>query len=251
VPHGAFRGVNYLPNSNPDDCLHKNRFLRNQPYHLLAMSMSITAHVVVAIALGNGEHTHGRAAPPQQKLARTVVARLNVPDSGVKPRDLIAADLEQTESLLSASESGFAGYDKFIPQFPDDSPSDSSQMDAYKPSEEALLSVLRPPEPHYFQSGELTEKPRLLQDIDPDKVPVFIDISPQPALVRLLINEQGYIDKVVIEESFLSEQAERFVLDAFAKIKFSPGKLGDMAVKSQLRIEVKLEGNNTLSNDNK
>jgi len=97
------------------------------------------------------------------------------------------------------------------------------------------------PDPHYYRSNELTEKPRLLQDIAPDQVLVLPDIFPQPVVVHLLINELGDIDKVIVEESFLSEQARRLVIEAFTKIKFDPGRLGDMPVKSQLRIEVTLE----------
>ncbi|AIY43264.1 hypothetical protein LT85_4106 [Collimonas arenae] len=45
----------------------------------------------------------------------------------------------------------------------------------------------------------------------------------------------------MIDEEDLSEEAKRFVSDAFAKVKFSPGKLNGLAVKSQLSIEISLE----------
>ena len=115
-------------------------------------------------------------------------------------------------------------------------------MVAQEPNEVLpILPVLMSPGPHYYRSNELTEKPRLLQDIAPDQVLVLPDIFPQPVVVHLLINELGDIDKVIVEESFLSEQARRLVIEAFTKIKFDPGRLGDMPVNSQLRIEVTLE----------
>ncbi len=67
------------------------------------------------------------------------------------------------------------------------------------------------------------------------------DISPPPAIARLLISEQGDIDKVLIENSSLSEKAKQFVIDSFSKVKFQPGKLGDMPVRSELRIEILLK----------
>jgi len=122
------------------------------------------------------------------------------------------------------------------------SSNDLAQMVAQEPNEVLpILPVLMSPDPHYYRSNELTEKPRLLQDIAPDQVLVLPDIFPQPVVVHLLINELGDIDKVIVEESFLSEQARRLVIEAFTKIKFDPGRLGDMPVKSQLRIEVTLE----------
>lgn len=108
-------------------------------------------------------------------------------------------------------------------------------------TEAALLPVPGLPGTHYFGANELTEKPQVLQDIAPDQFRVLPDVAPRPARAQLLINELGGIDKVVIEESFLSDQATRFVIEALEKIRFYPGKLGDMPVKSQLRIEVMLQ----------
>lgn len=44
------------------------------------------------------------------------------------------------------------------------------------------------------------------------------------------------------EESFLSDTAKRFVIDSFAKTRFSPGRVGDLAVKSRLDIVVRVDG---------
>ncbi|QAU33794.1 hypothetical protein [Janthinobacterium sp. 17J80-10] len=104
-----------------------------------------------------------------------------------------------------------------------------------------LLPAVLPMPARYFEPKDLTEKPRVSQD-NPAGLSLLVpDISPQPAIVRLLINEQGEVDRVEVENSQLSEQAERFVIDAFAKIRFTPGKVGDLPVKSLLRIEVTLE----------
>lgn len=122
---------------------------------------------------------------------------------------------------------------------PNDTSADFSETEAKKPSDAvATLPIMA--EPYYFPPEELTEKPHLLLDIPPDKVGDLPDISPPPAIARLLINEQGNIDKVLIESSSLSEKARQFVIDSFSNVKFRPGKLGDMAVRSELRIEIML-----------
>lgn len=81
----------------------------------------------------------------------------------------------------------------------------------------------------------------MLQDIPPDKTIALPNAPLQPARIRLLINEQGDIDKVVFEDSLLSDEAKHFVKDSFATVKFKPGKIGDLAVNTQLRVEVMLE----------
>lgn len=105
-------------------------------------------------------------------------------------------------------------------------------------AESPLLSL---PEPRYFPANELSEWPSVLQDIPPDKTIALPNAPLQPARIRLLINEQGDIDKVVFEDSLLSDEAKHFVKDSFATVKFKPGKIGDLAVNTQLRVEVMLE----------
>ena len=63
----------------------------------------------------------------------------------------------------------------------------------------------------------------------------------QTVALRLLINEQGLIDEVLVEGEPLSTPVERLIKDAFSKIQFEPGKIGNASVKSQLWIEVDLE----------
>ena len=85
------------------------------------------------------------------------------------------------------------------------------------------------------------EKPSILRDIPPEKMAVLPDAPSQPMIVQLLISDQGDIDKVIIEDSELSGQVKQFVIDSFRNVKFRPGKLGGMPVRSQMRIEVSLK----------
>lgn len=145
----------------------------------------------------------------------------------------------QANHVVDRAPSSDAGGDK-IPIESNDIRDNFSASAAEKPSAAPpTLPILA--EPYYFQPDELTEKPRLLLDIPTDRIDNLPDISPPPAIARLLISEQGDIDKVLIENSSLSEKAKQFVIDSFSKVKFQPGKLGDMPVRSELRIEILLK----------
>lgn len=97
------------------------------------------------------------------------------------------------------------------------------------------------PELHYFPPDELSVKPQLISDAEVSR-PTFIpDILPLPVLVQLLINEQGGVDRVILGENFLSDVARNYIVESFSGMKFSPGMLGALPVKSQLQIVVNLD----------
>lgn len=97
------------------------------------------------------------------------------------------------------------------------------------------------PELHYFPPDELSVKPQLMSDTAVSG-PTFIpDILPLPVLVQLLINEQGGVDRVILGENFLSDVARNYIVESFSGMKFSPGMLGALPVKSQLQIVVNLD----------
>ncbi|WP_175624684.1 MULTISPECIES: energy transducer TonB [Oxalobacteraceae] len=106
----------------------------------------------------------------------------------------------------------------------------------------SLFNLIALPKPYYFQPTELTEQPAVVVDISPDLDALFASGLAQMAVLDLFINESGDIDDVLIENSSLSESAQQLIKDAFSKTKFNPGKVAGMPVKSQLKIEVVLEG---------
>jgi hypothetical protein len=94
---------------------------------------------------------------------------------------------------------------------------------------------------HYFMPDQLTSKPRLLVQGGSRDAMTLPDVFPLPVVVQLFINERGDVDKVVMGESFLSDIAKEFLMDSFTHSQFSPALIGEVAVKSQLTIEVRLE----------
>lgn len=94
-----------------------------------------------------------------------------------------------------------------------------------------------PPAPDYFAGGRLDPGPRPLEDIDP-LYPEEAKQQEGSVVLRLLINEAGSVDNVAVVRAFPAGLFERSALDAFAKAKFSPGRMLGVAVKSQITIEV-------------
>ena len=213
-----------------------------------ALLLSLSVHLGLIVAAGDGARASVKPALSDQALPTPLSLRLvaapdrlapaleSMPDdqwidSSSEPPAEPKADprIVPVQEVAGTSEPATAS-----------NPTASSEA---QPAEEApALSVLGLAAAHYFGTDELTERPQLFEDTAPNAIISVPDIFPQPVVVHLLINEQGNIDKVVLEESFLSDPARRFVIDSFAKTRFSPGKVGDLAVKSRLDIVVRLEG---------
>ena len=111
---------------------------------------------------------------------------------------------------------------------------------APKVDDAAMLEIPLPPS-YYFNAWELTAQPLVLSDTSADQVLELAETTPQPLIAHLLINENGDIDQIVLEPTTLSEEAQQFVIAAFSKTRFSPGKLGDKPVKTDLMIEIRLD----------
>lgn len=111
----------------------------------------------------------------------------------------------------------------------------------------APLAVTMRATTQYYRMSQLTRKPRVLQDITPMMRLTVAGIVSRQVILRLLISEQGGIDRVEVDESDLPAVAQRALADAFASLRFSPGMLDQQAVPSQMRIEVSLLASAELS----
>lgn len=210
-----------------------------------ALLLSLAMHLGLMMAAGDGGHPAVKPALSNQSGTMSVNVRMALaptrpmPDLDSTPAgSKIAIDVAKAEPeppSLPSNETAQAPAP--LPE------SNLAAATGALPVEEAPLpSLLGLAEAHYFRIDELTEKPQLFPDTEPRQFVAVPDIFPQPVVVHLLINEQGSIDKVVLEESFLSDPAKRFVVDSFSNARFSPGKVGDLTVKSRLSIVVRLEG---------
>jgi hypothetical protein len=193
---------------------------------LLALLTSVSLHVGLSVALG-AVHS-SRNANALRGRPVILAASLNGPGTASIPDRPHGAP--PAPPALNKSEPKPADVPVRTPAY---APESTAEM--------PIVPFVFPIDPHYFQAKELQEKPQILQDISPTLNLSLPGVAIQSVVLRLLINELGDVDKVEIDESGLTDEAERLVAQAFSKLKFYPGKLDDSFVKSQLKIEVTLE----------
>jgi hypothetical protein len=111
--------------------------------------------------------------------------------------------------------------------------------DAGKQAEGSEPSPL--PAPRYFMPQELTVRPTVRADSPAPAAYALPDVRPIPVVVHVYIGEQGNVDDVVLEDSFLSDPAKQYIHDAFIAMRFHPGTMGTLAVRSQITVEVRLD----------
>lgn len=93
---------------------------------------------------------------------------------------------------------------------------------------------------YYFLASELTARPVVIQDIPENFALDLPGIQTGSLTLRLMVNASGKVDKVIVVDSMLTDEAEKLLVAAFQDIKFIPGKIADMAVATQLVIAVNL-----------
>ncbi len=195
---------------------------------MLFLLLTVMAHIgvgfMLGIVFGGRQYATSIAQAAPTGILMVSLGKLNSPD------------IHHPVLPTSATVSGYGKPKEdlgFHPAMP--APSQSLHAET-----ESILPISMQSEPHYFHSNELTEKPYMLQDALSDKILALPDVSPLPTVLRLSINENGDVDRIVIEHTNLSEQAERFFKDELANTKFQPGKIGHIPVNSELIIEVTL-----------
>jgi TonB family protein len=160
-------------------------------------------------------------------------------DAGINP----AAATRVMQVLLQHAAANLADVPAAAPEPPAPALPSLVAIPAPAPFAPApLLPVIGIAPPHYYGPAELTEKPHVIHDVAPDVSNLTLPAgAPQALILRLLISEDGDVDRVKIERGEMAEDLERAVLDAYANLKFSPGKVDGREVKSQMIIEVKFE----------
>ena len=91
----------------------------------------------------------------------------------------------------------------------------------------------------YLPASKLSERPLLLQDIDPLLTNVQ-DTTTQQLVLQLLINEYGDVDQVLLEDALVPAALLWQLQQRFLQARFLPGRLQGLAVPSVLRIAVTL-----------
>lgn len=188
-------------------------------YQTLALGISVAAHAAVgaAILANAGWPASPLDASKGRPLEVHLIRAERRPDS--PPTDDLVRKAPQLARAL-------------VPERTDPAPVISERNDP-------VIPLPEPAELRYFPTRELNVRPRVLKDVPPDIQ--LVGVPAQTVILRLFINEAGDIDRVDTEQSFLPEDIEREVRGAFSTLKFQPGMRDGMAVKSQMKIEVRLE----------
>lgn len=195
-----------------------------QRYQLLAFGLSVTAHLALGLIFKYGADLgHQESA---QLIAAPIVVTFGEPKKAISTlSDRARSRIDREVDILAPSQ----------------------QSTPLRPNEKPLFPIFRPTEPYYFRGKDLTEKPLVLRDIPPDVGHFLLDVMPQSVMAHLLVNEAGDVDQVILEDSELPPHAESLLRGVFLKVKFRPGKIGSMAVKSRVKIEVTIEPVSTAS----
>ena len=205
------------------------------------MLLSVAAHLCLIFVFGDGR-TDVDKAPHQPGYVATTVElfKAPIPDS-VSSRKFgneHTEEADRTPEHMRLSEAQRLGAPETLER--DASNLATAKMKNSK-EEIPFLPVVMPSEPYYFSMSELSQMPQVMLDLSPSLAFSLPNALAQLAVLKLLINEQGGIDQVLIDDSPLSENDQRLVIDTFLKTKFQPGKINDVPVKSQLKIEVRVD----------
>lgn len=101
----------------------------------------------------------------------------------------------------------------------------------------AVNEADRSPDISAYRSLGLDPAPRLLSEVDPS-YPDAAGVREGRVVLRILVNERGIVDDVMVINAFPKGVFDEAAMSAFRSALFSPGRYLGVPVKSQLSIEV-------------
>jgi len=191
----------------------KMKLLGMRPHQVIAVAVAAAVHCGAYLAVSNQDIT----PPPHLSHSPPVVTiELNAPKQSA---DEVGTTL--SDSLQAA-----------IDQLTQDMERSASPIAAPEPLQQP------PAGPYYYRVSELTNAPLVLRDVREIQPLKLTGEKPQKVILRLLINEKGEIDQVLVQDSELSQEATTVLADKFSLMRFEPGKIDGAPVRSQITIEV-------------
>lgn len=186
--------------------------VRKKIFSALALSLSAMAHAAAISFLWQTHET--RPSPPLQ------VAMVQ-----------IAGD--KAEAGSSAKEAAADGGEPMSDEAParraqEEKPAEPGSPEASESDDSSAA---------YIDAAKVNTQPVLLVDVPPTLARTIPD-DLSSVVLRLLINEQGKVDHVVVEDESLPQKTRQALVDGFSKVEFRPALMQQRPVKVQLRIEV-------------
>lgn len=103
---------------------------------------------------------------------------------------------------------------------------------------DSLHASLGIPIPPYLEQSEVSHQAQLQEPIDLDLAENTAQTKAGQMILNLYINELGQVDRVEIEESSINEQLANSFAHQFLQGIYQPASIGDVSVKSRLKIEI-------------
>jgi hypothetical protein len=211
-----------------------------RPSHIVAIAVSMSVHVLLLLSVGFSENAVSSVGTNLSGRAAVILVSLSsaarAPASNDPVPFPVVAPTFNAPSYVHTSTPGEV-----------DIPSTPALLEPHLVSPTSLIPIIQHDAAQYFRSQDLSERPLILNKALLDNTPLLLtDVPSQIAVLRFLINEHGNIDQVLVDDSRFSPRAERLIIEAFSKLEFNAGKIGDLPVKSQLRIEIKVQNDGEL-----
>lgn len=206
--------------------------LRSRSYQLLALALSLLVHLGlfygVSGRLGIGE----KVAAPTPETPGIAIRLIDAADSAAAIKAAVA-EFKQVDSDMQMFAATLINDSKAAAEAASNRSAEQASSPA-KASQQA--SNARTPASDYLLAKDLTREARVFDDISTEFEIALPGLPPGPADVRLLINEQGEMDDIDLIDTPLSVENRRLLKQIYPKIRFSPGKIGNKPVKSQLQL---------------
>lgn len=198
----------------------------------LALLVSVLVHVAAALVLAGQAgraSQHGGAGAGMDAVPR-------VPPSPPSPPSLFVRLLPLGAPPAPSAAPQAAAMPAAVVAEPVSTP-------AEPPAAERHASKAAGPgaaERHYFGSEAMTQTPRVATGMVAGKILVVPGITPQTVQLQVWVSEEGTVDRVALQ-SPMQEEEERMLLAAFGGVKFHPGRIGRIAVRGHVAMEVMLD----------
>lgn len=95
-------------------------------------------------------------------------------------------------------------------------------------------------ERHYFGAEAMTSQPEVADGLVAGKLLVVPGITPQTVALQVWISDEGRVERVAVDSPMKLEE-EQLLLAAFASVRFQPGRIGRIAVRGRLAMEIMLD----------
>ncbi len=199
------------------------------------------------LAKGDAEtsfaHVHAAALPPRDNAVAGLTHEAVQKSIQERIQDPVEESMEQSFNEPAHADSGTPASDAFS----------VTAGGTISETTSETISEAMTPTAGYVPAAELSERPVLLQDLDPVlALPASAAASADPAgtaditglstaIGILLINQQGSVDRLLFETPGYPRYLEDMLALRFADVRFRPGKIDGKPVPSALRIIMQLQ----------